>query len=245
MSPQEFVTLYSKKDFDETVTPFENEAGFSLIRTYPKETPYYNDDRRIFFRIALLDRGLFYSVDMTKPEKRNEKTEYVVKDDGEYKKRVTNFFSDGGEFTFEGTNNRVVHTKTKKSFTLNEFIDILETNHLADRLFWKRALNFIDDLALKSLFWLSDKRYEKIRVSIDKYKFSRDNTSIVDEQKNIEPFFKYFYISKNFVFGTLFLIFGVAVFVATFPEIFPIKQIWNKLFGDFTLSNPVVVLLFS
>ncbi len=222
MNAQDFTNLYTKKSFDEAITSFQNEPGFSLIRLYPEGTPYHRDSKRMFLKIALLDRGFFYAVDMTKPEKRGETTDYVITDGEEYRKKVTNFFSDGGEFTFDEINKNVVHQKTRKKFTLNEFVDVLEANHLSDRLFWKRVLNSITDITLKVLFWLSDKRYEKIRVSIDKYQFSRDNKPILEDQKNIEPFFKYFYISKNFIFGILLVAFVVAILVATFPDIFPV-----------------------
>jgi hypothetical protein len=244
MDSQEFTNLYTKQNFDEAITSFQNEAGFSLIRLYPEGTPYHKDGRRMFMKVAVLERGFFYGVDMTRPEKRGETTDYVITDGNEYRKKVTNFMSDGGEFVFDEANKRIVHQKTNKSLTLNEFVDILEANHLADRLFWKRILNFLADSTLKIIFLLSDKQYEKIRVAIDKYNFSRDNKPIPAEKHNIEPFFKYFYISKNLIFGILLVTFIIAILVATFPNKLPIKSVWHSFFGEFTLSNPMVVLLF-
>lgn len=199
----------------------------------------------MFIKIAALDRGFFYGVDMTKPEKRGETTDYVVTDGEEYKKRkITNFISDGSEFSFDNTSRKVIHQPTNKSFTMNEFVEILVTNHLADRLFLKRQLNASINVVLKVLFWLSDKHYERVRVSIDKYHFSRDNKPIPEEQKNIEPFFKYFYISKNLIFGILLMVFLFAILAAIFPNMIPVKNIWHSFFGEFSLSNPVLVLLF-
>lgn len=97
---------------------------------------------------------------------------------------------------------------------------------------------------LKLLFWLADRHYDTVRVSIDKYRFKRDNNPLPEEQKTVEPFFKYFYISKNLIFGILLLSFFIAILIAVFPECVPIKPVWHSLFGEFTLSNPMVVLLF-
>jgi ABC-type bacteriocin/lantibiotic exporter with double-glycine peptidase domain len=93
---------------------------------------------------------------------------------------------------------------------------------------------------LKILFWLSDKHYEKIRVSIDKYHIGRDNQPIKEDEKNTEPFFKYFYISKNTIFALLLLTFILAIFSFVFPVC--IKNLWP--FGEFSLSNPFVILFF-
>lgn len=244
MDSQEFTNLYARQIYDEAITSFQDEPGFSLIRLYPKVTPYFNDGRRMFVKIAAAERGFFYAVDMTRPEKRGEKTDYVITEGNEYKKKVTNFVSDGDEFAFDEPTKRVIHLKTKKPFTLNEFVDILEANHLTDRLFWKKILNFCADYTLRILFLLSDKHYEKIEVTIDRYHFGRDNKPIPEEEKTIEPFFKYFYISKNLIFMALLLAFVAAILFTIFPCMLPLKSVWNSFFGEFTLSNPMVVLSF-
>jgi hypothetical protein len=233
MTSEEFIKLYTLQDSDESITPFQNELGFSLIRHYPKNTDYYKDGRRMFIKVAILDRGFFYSVNMTKPEKRGETTDYILTDGEKYKKKVTNFISDGDEFTFDNATQRVIHQPTNKSFTLNEFIDILVTNHLSDRLFLKRILNWTADKMLKFLFWLSDSHYERIQTSIDKYHYSKGEKKPSEEKKNIEPFFKYFYISKNILFAFLLIALPSAIFLG---------HLWMA--GEFSLSNPSIVLLF-
>ena len=95
---------------------------------------------------------------------------------------------------------------------------------------------------LRLFFWLSDKHYEKIRVAIDKYHFNRDNQPIKDDEKNVEPFFKYFYISKNTIFALLLLTFLIAILSIIFPCVIYLEKIWP--FGDFSLSNPFVILFF-
>jgi hypothetical protein len=234
MNGEEFAKLYTHQDSDETITPFQNEVGFSLIRFYPKDTPYYKDGRRMFIKIASLDRGFFYGVDMTKPEKREKTTDYVITDGEEYKKKVTNFFSDGSEFVFDNATKKVIHQPSSKSFTMNEFVEILAANHLLDRLFFKRIWNELANRVLKFLFWLSDAHYERVQTAIDKYHYGKGEAPPPkDEKKNIEPFFKYFYISKNILF---------AILLVTFPSAIFLGHLWA--FGDFSLSNPSLLLLF-
>lgn len=234
MNSEEFVKLYTHQDSDESITTFQNEIGFSLIRFYPKNTSYFKDGRRIFIKIAVLDRGFFYSVEMTKPEKEGERTNYIITEGEEYKRKVTNFFSDGSEFTFNNTTKKVNHQLSNKSFTMNEFVEILAANHFSDRLFFKRILNELANRVLKFLFWLSDTRYERIQMTIDRYHYGKsENPPPKDEKKNIEPFFKYFYISKNILFTIL---------LVTFPSAIFFGHLW--VYGDFSLSNPSLLLLF-
>lgn len=244
MSKEDFLNLYIKQESDNAITVFDNEIGFSLIRDYPKNTPYYKDGRKMFIKLAILKGKIFYSVDMTKPEKNSEdKISYTITEGNEYGKKITNFYSDNQEpYIFNETTQKIVFPAKNKSFTLNEFIEILVNNHLSDRLFSKRILNSIVELSLKLLFWLSDKNYEKVRVSIDKYHFSRDNQPIKEDEKSTEPFFKYFYISKNTIFALLLLTFLLAIFSVIFPDILCMRKIWP--FGEFSLSNPFVVLFF-
>jgi len=233
MTSEEFKNLYTLQDSDDSITPFQNELGFSLIRRYPENTAYSKDNMRMFIKIAILDQKFFYSVNMTKPEKRGESTNYIIGDGEEYKKKITNFVSDGGEFIFDNATQKVVHQPTNKSFTLNEFVDILVANHLSDRLFLKHILNWLADKMLKFLFWLSDSRYERIQTSIDKHHYSKGEKKPRDGKKNIEPFFKYFYISKNILFAFLLIALPSAIFLG---------HLWTA--GEFSLSNPSIVLLF-
>src|SRR3989344_8010626 len=130
MTKDEFLKLYTKQDTDNTITPFTNEIGFSLIRDYPKNTPYFKDNRKMFIKVALLKDRLFYSVDMTKPGQRvEEPVSYVISQGEEYKKKTTNFFSDNQEpFVFDENTKKIIFKPKNKNFTLNEFVDILVSN---------------------------------------------------------------------------------------------------------------------
>ena len=233
MNGEEFTKLYTRQDSDETITPFTNEVGFSLIRKYPKDTAYHKDERRMFIKIAALERGFFYGVDMTKPEKRGENTDHVIKDGEEYKRRVTNFVSDGSEFKFDSATKKIVHQPTNKSFTMNEFVEILASNHLSDRLFWKRKINALTNAILKFIFWLSDKHYDRVKTAIDKYEFGRNKTYSEEKTNDVDPFFKYFSIYRNTLFIGLVIALSVAVLVYKY-----------NILAEFTLANPLIVLAF-
>ena len=93
MQAELFKNLYTKQGQDETITPFQNEAGFSLIRSYPQGTKYHTDGMRMFMKVAVLNEGLFYAVDMTKPEQRGGKAEYIITGGEKYKNKVTNLLN--------------------------------------------------------------------------------------------------------------------------------------------------------
>ena len=156
MNKEDFLKLYTKQDSDNSITQFTNEIGFSLLRDYPKNTLYYKDGKKMFIKIALIKDRLFYAVDMTKPEEREgEPASYIISQGEEYKKKITNFFSDNQEpFVFDENEKKIIFKPKNKKFTINEFVDILVLNHLSDRLFFKRILNSISDFILKALFWL-------------------------------------------------------------------------------------------
>lgn len=244
MTKEDFLKLYTKQEDDSSITLFDNEIGFSLIRDYPKNIPYFKDGKKMFIKLALLKGKVFYSVDMTTPDKgEGDKISYIITEGKEYGKKTTNFFSDNQEpFVFNETTKKIIFTLKNKSFTLNEFVGILVNNHLSDRLFWKRVRDFFTELILKLLFWLADKHYDKIRVSLDKYHIYRDNQPTKEDEKNIEPFFKYFYISRNTIIVFLSFALLQKVFFVIFPKFSYIKHIWP--FGEFSASNPYVILFF-
>ncbi len=233
--------LYSKKEDDDDVIEFDTENGFTIIRNYPKGTQYYKDKDKMFIKVAITNEGLFYSVDMTKPEKRGDSNHYIIIDGGKYKKKVTNFFSGAeDQVVFDESSNKIFSKSKNKSFSINEFVEILVKNHLSDKLRSKRIANKLVHFLLKIIFWLADNHYEKVRVSIDRS--SRDNKNIEEKEKNTEPFFKYFYITKNIIFSILLIIFIFFIFVKIFPFFSFLKKLW--IFGEFSLSNPFVFLFF-
>lgn len=235
MTKEEFFNLYNKKDTDNSITQFSNEIGFSLIRDYPKDTQYHKDGKKMFVKVALLKDKLFYSVDMTKPEQREgEPISYIITDGQEYRKKTTNFFSDNQEpFSFDENEKKIIFKPKNRKFTLNEFVDILVLNHLSDRLFFKRISNLISGFILKIIFWLSDKHYDRVKTAIDQYHFKQKEYSTEEKINSVDPFFKYFLISRNTLLGGLTFAFLVAILLSQ-----------CKFVGEFTVANPLIVLAF-
>ncbi len=233
MNSEEFKELYTMEEDDESITAFRNDIGFSLIRKYPKNSPYHKDGRRMFIKIGDLDKGFFYGVDMTKPQSRDKDVEYVITDGEEYNKKVTNFISDVGEFKFDKNSKKIIHQVTNKNFTMNEFVRILTFNHLSDRLSWKRKANSTANFILKFIFWLSDKHYDRVETAVDKFNFNQKQTYSEEKINNIDPFFKYFLIFRNTLFIGLFFAFLVAILFTRY-----------KWIAEFTVANPLVTLSF-
>ena len=235
MTKEDFFNLYDKNETYNSITQFSNEVGFSLIRDYPKNTPYNKDGKKMFIKVALLKDKLFYSVDMTKPEQRDgEQVSYIITEGQEYRKKTTNFFSDNQEpFIFDENEKKIIFKPKNKKLTLNEFVDILVLNHLSDRLFFKRILNFISGLILKIIFWLSDKHYDSVKTAIDQYHFNKNQSYTEEKINNVDPFFKYFLISRNTLFGALIFAFLFAVLLSQ-----------CKFIREFTVANPLIVLAF-
>lgn len=240
VTSEELVQKYEKENLDEKVTPYQDACGFSLVRAYSPGTPYSRDGMKMFIKIAIEGTHISYSVDMTKPKEEDGETSYIISDGEDYKNKVTNYFSinrsngqdDEEEFTFSEELMKVIHIKTKKEFSLNQFVVILTKNHLSDMMFWKRKLNHIANLLLMFIFWLVDRQYEKTKTALDIYHFKRNEIKTTDTQPNIEPFFKYFFISKNILFLILLI---------TLPSALLFGSYWSN--GEFSVSNPSVILL--
>lgn len=202
MNAQDFANLYIKQDVDEKVTFFNREIGISIVREYPKGTPYQKDGKKMFIKVAILNNSLFYSVDMVKPEKRGEGYSYILVDGREYKKNITNYISDnaGNEFIFDQNLRKIIHVKTKKEFNINQFVDILEFNHLSDCLFWKRKFNYLASNILKIFFWLVEYHYDHLKTSMDLYHFKKGEKEFPTKEKESDPFFTILIYQKIYSF---------------------------------------------
>lgn len=224
-----FELYRNKKNLDDLeIVPFKDKNGFSIIRKYPKNSKFFKENYFIYIQIEEQNNDyLFFSVERVKKDKDG----YYL--DLENKEKVTNFVSTEDEkFLFDKNKKIIKRMEDKKTFTLEQFINILVKNHLSDKFFWKRKINYLIDLLFIFIFLLNDKKYNKFEVLIKRNNFGEREIKKLDvENKDPEPFFKYFRISKNLLFLTLFLLNLFLIF-------------FNKKFKfiDFSVSNPIIII---
>lgn len=228
MTSEEFVKLYkTSTSLEEVITPLKEGVGFTLVREYESDCIYSKENKKMFILLYLSDCNIGGGIDMVSADEDNLDKYKVVTD-----KKITNFrFGKEEELFFDKKTSQIYYTPKGKYFSINELVDILVANHLSDKLFWKRQKNILCNRILRFLFWLSDKHYEMIQVMLERYHPNPENKIAKKDDKNIEPFFKYFYISKNILFLFLFVAFPLSILIPFF---------W--FFKDFSISNPTVIL---
>ena len=198
MQPQKFRDLYVQKNNDLKVTTFEGVAGFSVVRNYPENTKFFKDGNLMFIRIFLKEKYVCGGIEMVSGGGHKDDRYYLI-DASFYKNKITGFsFNEDENIIFDSTTSRMHNGKSKKQLSLNEFIDILVKNHLQDKLFFKRKINFIVHLFLRFIFWLVNQKYDDIKIFYNNTNPQIQNQNI--NKRSSEPFFKYFSISKNILF---------------------------------------------
>ncbi len=233
MTSDEFVKLYIKFDRDESITPFKDDVGFTLIRKYKESSKYQKDDKRIFIRLYLTGETVNGGAEMVDADNEGVGS-YRITTDSKYNKKITNFRFGGEEdITFDFIKNNIFYKPKKIYLTINEFIDQLVNNHLSDRLLLRRNLNHLVGLFLRFIFWLSNKHYDRINVMLEIYHPSQKDEYDKEDERSIDPFFKYFYISKNILF---------IFFLIAFPVSLLLANIYSS--KDFSISNPALILFF-
>lgn len=233
MQPQEFRDLYIEQKQDLGVTTFQDVAGFSVVKEYPENTKFFKDGNLMFIRVYLRDGFVCGGIEMVDGKGHDNGIYYLV-DVNKYKNKVTGFsFFEEEDIIFDPIAKKVHIGKQKRNLSLNEFIDVLVKNHLQDKLFFKRKINFLAQVLVMFVFWLSDQKYDDVRIFVN-----IDNSQLQNQnkiKKDAEPFFKYFYISKN-------ILFTLSTFVILLLFFFQhYNIIKSKLF---VVSNPIFIFAF-
>ena len=181
----------------ETVTPFTNSKGFSLV------APYQSDDhstRKMFLKIFLDDEdNIGGSVSMVREPDDDSMPGYPLANPEQGQPYVTNFsLSKDDGFSFnEG---KILNEKYNKTYTVSEFIELIKANHQRDRTKLQRLRMYSARTLLIILFWLADSSYADVEYDTllrsEKYKEIKG----LPKERLPDPLFKYFFISKNVLF---------------------------------------------
>jgi hypothetical protein len=198
LSSRDFFELYVKQDRDVHVYELKNALGIQLIRRYESHEHRLNK-QLMFIRLSVEgDKPLspiIGGVDMVAAESMDGG--WVIQhDDGRVYRRPTNFFfNDAENVYFDRSKRKFIFQKTE--YSLNEFVDLLEKNHMRDMFFFSRLKGSLYSLFLFIVFFLADQKYNRLNVLIPG-KSQVDNISSVPIS-DADPVFHYFKIYKNFL----------------------------------------------
>ncbi|MDD3940613.1 MAG: hypothetical protein PHQ01_03525 [Candidatus Pacebacteria bacterium] len=257
MTSEKFSNLYQKEGTDDII-PIIKDIGFTLVKDYPEGSIFKKDGNRMFIRLAILNENeIFYSIDMVRPKVISEKearaiggkegdVEYPITDISKYKNKITTFFynpntKDRENIIFNESEGKIIYKfkNGDKKFTLNEFVDILIKNHLADRLKFKKKINLLIDKLLKFTFWLAHEKYDQVEIFLFRYEILKEGKFYEPKEKTPDPFFNYFKLYKHILFvESVILVILLMVY-----KFFCINLFKNVSLGEFSISNPIIILL--
>ncbi len=250
-----FYSLYQKTSNDEDVVRIEGVPGITIIRKYREDTKYFKDGKRIFIKFHLNDEHIMGSIDLVSKNKDGTFTSFDSTNP--YKNPFTNFiFGKEENIIFDNIKQKILIKKKRKTyeFNVNDFVEILVKNHLADRLFWKRKINRLKVFFLSFIFWIIDKKYDWITYYYKIHNSKKISANSIDEldksinlpaELPIDPFFKYFLIYRKILF--VFIIITTVILYYFFNKINQnFYEGSNILFkeNNFTISNPIFLFMF-
>ena len=251
-----FYKLYRKTSGDVEAVELVDGKGITIIRNYDEQNDYFKDGSLMFIKIYILDKGFVCgSVNMVKKSERLEG--YItIEDEKQYKKHFTNFFFHKEE-KIKFDVNRGKFIVKKKKLNINDFVDLLIKNHLADRLFLKRKLrvNKLKESFLKFIFWLLNEKYDWIEYYNSFHGKDRKLREINHKEKKLsvntqtEPFFKYFKINKDLLFfSVLFIALPIVwcFYSKANDSSYSNDSVFLNLFKIeyFTITNPIFLFSF-
>lgn len=229
-------SLFKKTDRDEYVFELVDYPGIQIIRKYPEYLSNF-DDKRMFIKFILINENdTWYvggGVDTVKNKKENESGWAIEFPSGFLFQKPTNYsFWKAKDARFDPQTESIVF-KDKK-YTLDQFVVLLEKNHLRDMFLRSRLWSYLKLAFLHVLFFLSDSKFKKFD-----HVFKREErTSVLREEKvkpvseKADPLFHYFHIYKN--------LFGITI-LALLPILYMLSICLPV--GYFTVSNPFLLFV--
>lgn len=234
ITSQKLNSFFTKTNRDDYVFELTDYPGIQIIRKYPATLPSFQD-KRMFIKFVLINESdVWYvggGVDTVKNKQAHESGWTIEYPLGLLLQKPTNYsFWKAKDARFNILTN-IIDFKNKK-YTLDQFISLLEKNHLRDMFLLNRLWNYLKLVFLHILFFFSDSRFKKFE-----HIFKREErTSILKEEKvksaseKADPLFHYFYIYKN--------LFGITILVML-PILFTLSICLPEEY--FTVSNPFLL----
>ena len=249
-----FLNLYQRTSKDEEIVKISDAPGITILRKYDENTKYFNDGKKILIKFYLSNGYISGSIDMVH---KNEDGSFTSFDSSKpYKSHFTNFFFNKSEnIIFDEINQKIIIKRKNKKLSVNDFVELLIKNHLADRLFWKRKINKLKVYFLSFIFCLTGQRYDwlsyyhKIRDGDRKLYANQINKSDTDlpDILEIDPFFRYFKIFRKILF--IYIIFITIMLFYLFYQV-NIENCYlngfNSLFKieNLSIANPLLLFPF-
>ncbi len=209
--------LYTRGSRDEDVFKIdEGGVGLQIIRKYKTEQ---KEDVLMFISFYLKDEIVVGGVKRVKSPNVDEHKSYqIIFNDG--KDYLNYHFNKSDNVKFDFSKQKILFSK--KEFSLNDFIDLLENNHL-------RSVSFSGNIK-EILFKTFDKLFPFFLPKGNIYNIQGVERSRADMPK--DPLFEYFYIDKRY----LFLLFLIGLY-----PLFRLSQFLNP--NWFTITNPFLLFL--
>ncbi|MBP9701968.1 MAG: hypothetical protein KBD47_03260 [Candidatus Pacebacteria bacterium] len=226
--------LYIKDGRDIFLFELKDAEGIQVVRRY-KNQDIIQDNKVMFITVYLKKGAVHGSVSCVvyDPNDENLRWTMVAPSSVIFQRPTSYDFGRGDDIHFDPIK-KVINFESIE-YSVNDFIDLLELNHLRDMFFWSRLAALVKTSLLHILFFLADSKYDKMKVLIRRSE-GISNIKEVDEGPKVkqpdDPLFKYFRIYKNF--------FGFIVFILLFP-LSILSICLNAAY--FTISNPFLLFL--
>jgi len=231
ISSQNLIALYTKTHRDEELFPLTDQWGVQIIRRYDGSDGVLSD-KRMFINLYIYKDDIHTVGGNINVVSRADSASNwrIYFPSGYVFVKPTNYgFGPSENVRFDTDNDRILFKDM--SYTLNQFVDLMEKNHRRDMFWLSRILNLCVFGLLYVLFFFKDELYE-----MGEYIFTETHSIPVGRQKKPErdladPIFKYFDVYHNLL--------GVAAIVAL---IISVILSYRIPYNYFTVSNPVIVL---
>lgn len=229
-------SLYVLNDRDEQVFELSDHPGIQVVRAYGDRSKELVD-KRMFIKFALLqEKGKWVivgGVDMVKNKSSEEDGWLVVTERKGFLQKPSSFFlTKSDDIYFNPETNNIIFEN--ENYSVTEFINLLEKNHLRDMFLKSRILNFFRTMLLHNLFFLSDSRFDLFDYLFENKErvFSMEARGKVEVPPPQDPLFHYFDIYKN--------LFGFSVLFFLLPLCF-LSARWEDNY--FSATNPFLLFL--